>query len=448
VFFPYYQDGEVVNWKACAFPDKDFIGKTGGKLCFLGIDDATAAEPGEVWFVEGEWDKAALVEAGLPIERVLSVPNGAREPRKPNGHAEDEQAPAGYGYVLDALQRGLGKHKRFIWAGDSDKAGHALRHDMAHMLGQARFWFVDWPEGCKDANDYLRSDGPEAVHELATKGMLPWPVAGLYTLAELPEPPPLDTWEVPNMPSWRGKIALAPGTMSVVIGYPGHGKTALWAQVWHDIASEHEIVIATASFETRAKPQYRRVLRQLQSGALEHDMTKAEIEDADRWIDAHYAWIIHPEQRPTLSWFFETAEVAVIRRGAKVVQLDPWNRLESQKEPHENETDYLGRCLTAAYTFAVDMAVHVQLIVHPAKMDGRRRGVPPDLEDAAGSAHFNNRVDQGFTVHRPKLFDGPAARTEAEVYHRKARFQELGHPCRLRIRFDWSAGRFVEMNDE
>src|SRR5688572_12334049 len=30
IFFPYVLDGERVNWKACAFPHKDFIGEKGG----------------------------------------------------------------------------------------------------------------------------------------------------------------------------------------------------------------------------------------------------------------------------------------------------------------------------------------------------------------------------------------------------------------------------------
>jgi twinkle protein len=442
--FPYFLDGEVVNWKACAFPEKDFIGKKGGQLCFLGLDDALAAEPGDIWIVEGEWDRASLIEAGLPLERVLSVPNGARE--KPAGATEERRA--GYGYVLDALKRGLGKHQRFIWAGDTDAAGVQLRHDMAHLLGQARFWYAEWPEGCKDANDYLRSDGPQAVRELVTDGILRWPVAGLYSMRELPEPGPLEVWHVPHMPSWRGRIALAPGTMSIVIGHPGHGKTALWTQIWHDIAATHDLALAVASFETRAKPHYRRVLRQLHLGKLERDMDANEMAAADKWIDERYSWIVHPEQKPTLSWLLEMAEVAVVRNGAKVIQLDPWNRLESQREMNETETEYIGRCLTAAYTFALDMSCHVQIIVHPAKMDSRRRGQPPELEDANASAHFNNRTDQGFTVHRPKLFDGAQARTEADLYHRKARFPELGHPCRVPIRYDYRTGRFVEKEDD
>lgn len=441
--FPYYLDGELASWKACAFPDKDFIGKKGGKLCFLGLDDALAAEPGDIWIVEGEWDKAAFVEAGLPLERVLSVPSGAQDKA-----ASESDRPAGYGYIEDALRRGLGKHKRFIWAGDCDAAGFTLREIVARLLGQARFWFADWPEGVKDGNQLLQSDGPEALRDLVTNGIRLWPVAGLYSLSELPEPAPIAIWRVPNLPSWSGRIALAPGTLSLVVGHPGHGKTALWAQIWHDVVEAQGLVAAVATFETRAKPHFRRMLRRLQGGAHERDMSEGDLAAADRWIDDHYTWIIHPEQKPTLSWILDMAEVAVVRRGAKIVQIDPWNRLESQREERERETDYIGRALTALYVFATDMGCHVQIVAHPAKMDGPRKGRPPELEDAAGSKHFDNRVDQGFVVHRPKMFDGPNARTEAFLYQRKARFEELGFPCRMAIKFDWGVGRFVEVVKE
>jgi twinkle protein len=447
VFWPYHLDGERVNWKACAFPEKDFISEKGGKLCFLGIDDVLGAEPGDVWIVEGEWDRAALVEAGLPAERVLSVPNGARAPNLAAGGQMGSREGGGYIYVTEALERGLGRHRRFILSGDNDPAGHALRHDLARLLGQARCWYVDWPEGCKDANDYLRSDGRQAVRELVTEGLLRWPVAGLYRLSDLPEPPVMDVWHVPNFPSWHSRIRMAPGTLSMVIGHPGHGKTALWAQIWHDVAQANDLTVAVASFETRAKPHFRRMLRSLQGGAPERDLSAEQIAAADKWINEHYCWILHPEEKPTLEWFLDTAEAAVVRHGVKIVQLDPWNRLESQRGPNEWETDYIGRCLTAAHVFASDMNVHFQVLLHPSKMDGSRRGRPPDLEDAAGSKHFENRVDQGFTVHRPKMFDGPQAKTEAELYHRKARFEELGHPCRMHIKFDWRIRRFTEQTE-
>ena len=136
-------------------------------------------------------------------------------------------------------------------------------------------------------------------------------------------------------------------------------------------------------------------------------------------------------------------ETAVIRHGAKILQIDPWNRLESTRPSRESETDYIGRCLSELYVFAQDFNVHVQVLAHPAKMEGSRRNTPPYLEDIAGSKNWDNRCDQGFTIHRPKIFDGGERKTEAVLYHRKARFEELGYPCKLSLDFDLTRDRYV-----
>jgi twinkle protein len=207
-----------------------------------------AANPQEVFITEGELDACALVEAGVPADRVLSVPNGAKERA-----SDDPKAVTGYGYVEDALKAGLSRVKKFVWCGDADGNGHALRADMVRLLGAARFWFVDWPEGCKDANDLLKSDGPDALLDRIQDGALPWPVEGLYRLHELPEPAPLQLWS-PGFPEWESKVMLAPRTLSVVTGHPGHGKTALWGQIWFQIVKQYGVQACVASFETRPKP--------------------------------------------------------------------------------------------------------------------------------------------------------------------------------------------------
>jgi twinkle protein len=66
---------------------------------------------------------------------------------------------------------------------------------------------------------------------------------------------------------------------------------------------------------------------------------------ADAWIGEHYLFLQHPDQRPTLEWFLDTAEVTVVRHSARIVQVDPWNRLEAARVRDESETDYIGRCL-------------------------------------------------------------------------------------------------------
>jgi twinkle protein len=406
------------------------------------LESVLRASPDVVFITEGELDACALVEAGISQEQVLSVPNGAVE-----RVGEIEKESRGYAYVIDALKAGLSKVRKFVWCGDMDGPGRSLRSDMAKILGVARFWFVEWPEGCKDANDFLIHDGGQAVRDLVTDGALQWPIDGLFKLSELPEPPAMTLWN-PGFPEWESKIKLAPRTMSVVTGHPGHGKTQLWTQIWFNIVRSYCLPIAVASFETRAKPHLQRYLRTLLTGKLEKNMDEEEKHKADAFIEDRYLFMVHPDGRPSLKWFLDMAEVAVVRHGARIIQVDPWNRLEASRGRDQSETEYIGMCLREIHSFAHDMNCHVQILAHPAKMEGNRRGQAPGLEDISGSKNWENMVDQGFVVHRPKMFDGKERLTKAELHHRKARFEELGYPCVLDLDFRPAIGKYVSADYE
>lgn len=436
VFFR-YQEG----WKARAYPEKAFVAGGGFKLSFWNLAQVLAANPDEVFIVEGECDALALAEAGIQAERILSVPNGAKA--KP---AEDPKELRGYDYVTAALNAGLNRVKRFVWCGDADTPGRSLREDMVQVLGSAKFHFVEWPEGIKDANEMLLKDGGEALRELISDGALPWPVKGIYRIHELPEPPEMVLWK-PGFTEWENRVNLAPRTLSVVTGHPGHGKTALWNQIWFNVVERYGVIFCGASFETRPKPHIRRQLRTLLMGDLEYNLSTEDKRNADNWINDRYLFLVHPDNRPTLEWFLDMAEVAVIRHGAKIIQVDPWNRLEASRSRDESETDYIGRCLRELHNFALDMNCHVQILAHPSKMEGSRRGTAPALEDIAGSKNWENMVDQGFVVHRPKVFDKGEVKTLAHVYHRKARFDELGHPCKLSLDYRIAEGRYVAITE-
>lgn len=435
IFFG-YADG----WMARAFPEKGFTSGKGFKRSFWNLEQVLRAKSETVFIVEGQLDACALVEAGIPVSQVLSA-HGAKD--KPT--AGDPKEMAGYAYVEEALDAGLSRVKKFIWCGDGDGAGHILREDMVKLLGAARFCFIEWPEGIKDANDMLLKDGPVALCELVRDGSLPWPVNGIYRLSELPEPAPMVLWE-PGFDEWEGKVLLAPRTLSVVTGHPGMGKTHLWNQIFFNIVRKYDIPFCGASFETRPKPHIRRQIRTLLNGKLERDMDDSERADADKWINERYLFLVHPDSRPDLGWFLDMAEVAVVRHGARILQIDPWNRLEGSRAQGESETDYIGRCLRTLHTFAIDMNCHVQILAHPAKMDGQRRGQPPMLEDINGSKNFDNMVDQGFVIHRPKMFEKGERKTEASFYHRKARFEELGYPCKLNLDFKVHLGKYVSVD--
>lgn len=426
IFYDYGDNG----WKARTFPDKEFTAKPGFKPDFWGLPEVLEANPDLVFIVEGENDRLALIEAGIPPYQTLSAPN----------------ASTGLEYAQNALQKGLGRAKRFVWCGDADEAGYRLRDHLIKIVGVARFWHVTWPEGIKDANDMLMKDGAEALHDLVMNGALPWPQEGLFRLSELPTPPPMTIW-TPTIPGFEDKVRLAPSTLSVVTGQPGHGKTMCFSQIWFEIAQKYNLTCCIASFETGPKPHLRRQLRTLLSGKLEMEMNDYEQAQADAWIDDHYLFIVHQEQRPTLEWFLDCAETAVIRHGARVIQLDPWNRIEAMRLSWETESEYILRCLRALYVFAKDMNCHVQIVAHPAKMDGPRRNQPPSLEDISGSKHWENIVDQGFVIHRPQMFDGTDRKTETAFYHKKARYEELGFCCRIMLNYDLRQRKYVPLSE-
>lgn len=439
VFFPYRLGGIIVGWKAAAFPEKAHTCVKGSRTPMFNLD-AVKDSP-VVHITEGEWDCLALVEAGLPIDQVASVPGGADAKR------DDEDQFKTFKWAKEAMEAGLAKAKRIVWCGDMDLPGIALRRDMAAVFGAATFHFVDWPETCKDANDVLRRLGAECLSDLIRDCAQPWPLEGVYTFDEMPEEPPLTVYDFKSFRFGR-RLRIANGNLSVFTGRPGHGKTSLSAQMFHDVARDYDLRVAIASFETRAKPSYRRLLRNYHLATPEADQHEILQRKADAWINDHYRVIQPKKVDPSLPWILDAAEALVVREGVSIVKIDPFNRLESQRAPRESETDYILRCLKLAYNFAHDMNCHVQILAHPAKMEGNRRGKPPTVEDISGSQHWGNIVDQAFAVHRPKTYDPKTGRCfDSDLYHDKARYEETGYPSMCKIKLNVNTARFESVND-
>jgi len=68
----------------------------------------------------------------------------------------------------------------------------------------------------------------------------------------------------------------------------GSWQTALWKQIWFNLVKRYEV-----------------------------DLTHEERAAADAWINERYFFLVHEANRPTLEWFLEIAEVAIIRHAAR-----------------------------------------------------------------------------------------------------------------------------------
>lgn len=429
------ENGEIANYKARALDAKLYKAKPGAKPLAYNWGTVTQGDRQEIYITEGEMDALSLVEAGISPDSVLSVPSGAPKEAK-----EGSDLGKRYDWLLEAVSGPLAASKRYILCTDNDGPGFALRQDMVRILGAAKVWYVDWPDGIKDANEYLMKHGPDELRSYVSQEQKPWPVKGLFQMSEIPEPAPLELWEL-GFAEFGDKIRLAPSMLSAVTGFPGHGKSLLMQQIWCNVAREYDFPIAIMSAETRAKPHVRRNLRQCYWRKAEREMSPRELKIADDWIEAHFYVLDSGDEQPTVPWLIESIEVATQRYGCRAAIIDPWNKIAEDFDIRgDTETRWIGRTLDTFIAMSRGLTIHTQIIAHPAKPDSHAKNYAPDLYSISGSSHWNNRVDQGFCVYRERTSEGSQRVTTAEFRQLKTRFEELGYPCVLGMNYDVRRG--------
>ena len=419
IIFQYFRGEERVNYKARSLVGKDFKQQTGGEQRFYNLDAVLGSET--VWVVEGEMDALSLGETGFPV---ISVPGGAPA-------TEGKVGARAYSFVESAIKEGLNA-KRYVLAVDNDEPGRFLRQDLAAILGEGRCWFIDWPEGIKDANEALVAWGPDDLKIYLNDAQKSWPIDGLYRLSEIPEPPVFELWS-PPWQEWGSKFMLAPTTFSVGTGYPKHGKTTLAQQMWGGVVKKYNFPVLTLSAETRVKPWVRMNLRMVYWNKSQSSMTEQEKKEADDWIETMFVFLGHPDANPTFPWVMDKIEAAVVRDGVRGVLLDPWNKLT---DSYDNETRWVGQCLDTIAACVKGLNIHIQILAHPAKPgDPATRSKCPDPYSISGSAHWYNKPDQLFAIHRPVIIDDDGNyQREAVFHHQACRYEELGRPAQLPMR--------------
>jgi twinkle protein len=388
--FPYYLDGKLVNRKYRCLSEKRHEMDTGGKLCLWNADILSTG--GEVIITEGEFDALAAMASGY--SRVVSVPNGA-----PSKRVDDPFTANRYEFMWES-EEALNKVDRFVLATDGDAPGQAMAHDLAAILGPERCRFVRYPDGCKDLNEVLVQFGAAGVVRCVEEAA-PVPVTGLYRMSDFPE--------LEQMPSMKTGIEALDQHMSVVLGsltvfsgYSNMGKSTVLNTILAN-ALTRGVNICLASFETAPKPILRDELARAMLGCSFDDFTRhPERDRAYSMLEKQLTVIsnaLDDEADIDLDAYLELARIAVVRDGAKIVVLDPWNELEHKRQRDETETEYIGRAIRALKRFARRYSVALWVIAHPTKPQGKTGA--PGLYDIAGSANWANKADYGLIYHRP-----------------------------------------------
>jgi twinkle protein len=428
ICFNYYRNEQLVNIKYRG-AQRDFKLNKASELIFYNID--AIKDEDTCIIVEGEVDALSMYEAG--VYNVVSVPNGTT----PKGNQR-------LSYLDNCYEYFVGK-KKIILATDQDKVGKLLKEELIRRLGKNRCFEVEYPDGCKDANDVLKFHGKAALALLVDQAR-ELPIEGIVNHDDI-ESDILNYYEngYPQgtkigIEGFDEYLQFMPGQFTTITGIPGHGKSE-----WVDNMIAHTAVKsgwkwAICSFENTPASLHGTKLAEKIGGKAfdfrrdpQNRIAPSDLKLILSFIGSNFAFINTTDTDITLDGILAKTAELVARKGINGLLIDPWNYIEHKIPNGVPETLYISDCLTRVKLAAMKLGIHIILIAHPAKLNkaaGQKSYDVPTLYSISGSAHFYNKTDNGITVYRD--FE----KETVNIYVQKVRYSWLGKLGTIQYRFN------------
>lgn len=347
--------------------------------------------------ISGNCDALSFLAAGAT--HVVSVPNGNTE-KAGSGDInplEDNQ----FKYLWDGvkLSADIARFNKIILATDDDKVGRILRDELAVRLGRPKCWYVNYPEGCKDANEVLAEYGVDAVSDLIAdaKPIVP---DKLVPFSEIPSRSDAARYGT-GWPGFDDHFMLAPPQLVVVTGKPNAGKSQWIIALAANWARLYGLKGAILQFEDDPDRNRRDLLRYAKAW---HNQQGGIQEDPQAWVDRMFRAISPNEDADDdndydLAWLRSTIEEAATRHGVKWIIIDPWNEVEHLWGRQDTEATYLNRALKQLKRMARRYQIAIIIVTHPTKEGANRTSVEDfTLSDINGGQTWSNKADLGVVV--------------------------------------------------
>ena len=408
--------------------------EAGGENHLFGLN-AVSDEARDLVICEGEIDAMTVAMCGF---NAVSVPMGA--------HADSADGTANkandwLNSDFDFLER----FEKIRICMDNDEVGQGAAHSIFRRLGIARCDIVDIPkDSAKDPNEYFALEGMESLKSVisSARGVNPEKFVRARKYEEkLKERIYRKKGEYPGLEfpySFGEHFRIRMGEVSIVTGYPGHGKTTALNDmlVWY--ADRYNLLSCIASLEVSADRTLETLWRQACGRASIYDEKDREIkglwEISMDFLDRHF-YFFDNVGMSKLSEVLDVFEYAARRYGVKLFCLDSLMCLDVAEDDFEKQKKVMGRIVE----FAAKFECHVFVVCHPRKLSDKKdiEKYAPQPDDISGSGHLKNLAFNIIAFHRnvgkkKKLFDaqnrgdaeGIKAAMEAsdsEVYIRKQR---------------------------
>lgn len=436
ICFNYFRGSDLVNIK---YRDaaKNFRMVKDAELILYNLNSIE----GYNWcvIVEGEMDALSLEEA--QIYPVVSVPNGAT---KGNQNLK---------YLDNCIDAFADKEKVIIFT-DNDSSGLSLREELTRRLGREKIWYVNIPDGCKDANEILVNYGVELLQKVVAEAYQ-IPIEGIEKVNDVKEK--ISDIYLNGFPhglkagfnQFDEHISFRGSEFTIITGTPNAGKSTFLNNLLVRLSAKHSWKIAMFSPEKQPTEILFSELAEIFIGkpffsfVPTAKMSQEEVDKARDFVEEYFYFMKIDEMDVTIDGILDKAAELVKRNGINCLVIDPWNYVEHQVPKGMSETQYISEALTKVKRFKDRYGVHVFVIAHPTKIR-KENGVyvMPTLYDIAGSAHFFNKCDNGFVAYR----DYVSGQTLINI--QKIRWSFIGRVGEVPFVYDVKTKRFAEIGDD
>ena len=260
VAIPHFKNGELINIKYRFLKPKDirYTSEPNAEQWFFHDEGLTIAkEKGAVAIAEGEIDCISLWQLGF--KNVISPGSGANS----------------YGVWIEELDK-----VKSVWiAYDNDPPGQSAAKELADRIGSEKCRNIIYPEGTKDANEFLKGHNTEDLRQLFAKSV-PFHKYEFSALSDVIHKlidDPMEYMEVRLMPG----VLLERDNLVVVAGETNAGKSTYSLNIIKELA-EKNIPSLFLPIERGIYSLGRRML-QILLGKTQEDMM---FTPRDEWVGA------------------------------------------------------------------------------------------------------------------------------------------------------------------
>jgi CHC2 zinc finger/DnaB-like helicase C terminal domain/Toprim-like len=438
ISIPCIDNGVVESIEYRSIAEKTFRRQPGMATKLFNIESVDPFTP--VWLTEGKFDAAVLEQVGFCA---VSLPTA--------------------GFVLTPEMRDqLLSAEYVVLAGDSDGGAGTQAMDRLQVDFGDRSVRIQWPDGCKDANEvFLRVCKADAV---AFKTLCAdilntaksQPMRGVYSLVDvLRKPSKGTTEENPNRFHWCWKSVdkmanFLPGDVALVTATDtGMGKSQWVLQATVDAARKGEVVL---NYQGEMGPEA--VANIVAANILGRDRNSLVSEDyaeAAKILGGIRYYIGADPNLSTVTPVLDLIEEAIIKFGITTLVIDHIHYIcrNSQNEVQE-QANAMQRICSIARKYGLKVIV----VAQPRKADQKNEGKERQLNAVKGSEALVSDASIVYFIHRNVVKNIDPANPPmddrepiTEIRNKKARSKGTGSAY-ARLFFHGSIASFTEIAED